>query len=156
MKYALGVIALVCLAGCTTVTAPDREADIKALTEAKVETWRQIYRDQDAAGLAEFLDDDFVFITGTGRIVTKNDEVTYLSENTIDMAADFKFHIEDIIFTSSDTAIVYGTGKSTRENDEGKPCAHSYKSSNTLIRKNGNWHPVFSHVSGAKCETIEP
>ena len=121
MKYALGVIALVCLAGCTSVAAPDRETDIKALTEAKVETWRQIYRDQDAAGLAEFLDDDFVFITGTGRIVNKNDEVTYLSENTIDMAADFKFHIEDIIFTSSDTAIVYGTGKSTRENDEGNP-----------------------------------
>ena len=155
MKYVAGLIALICLAGCATVSAPDRDADIQALTEAKVETWRQIYRDSDAAGLAAFLDDKFVFIPGGGDPLSKNDEVTYLRENDVDMAPDFQFHVEDIIFTGPDSAIVYGIGKSTRENDDGQPCAHSYRSSNTLIRKNGNWHPVFSHVSGAKCEVIK-
>lgn len=149
---ATGLFAAILMACTSETTPPDREADIKALTTAKVEKWRALYRNHDAEGLANFLNDDFIFITGTGRTVTKQAEVDYLTNNTVDMADDFIFHVDDIIFTGPDTAIVYGTGHSTRSNDAGEPCAHTYRSSNTFKRVEGRWRPSFSHVSGAKCE----
>ena len=58
----------------------------------------------------------------------------------------------DILFVDDDTAIIYGHGDSTRVNDAGEPCHHHYWSSNTLVRRDGRWRPVLSHVSGVSCE----
>lgn len=146
------VLALSACAPASNSLLPDRDADIKALTEAKVQTWRALYRNNDAEGLANFLNDDFVFIPGDGDALTKKDEVDYLANNKTNMADDFLYHVDDIVFTGPDTAIVYGKGHSTRTNDAGEPCKHTYWSSNTFKRVDGRWRPSFSHVSGAKCE----
>ncbi len=52
-------------------------------------------------------------------------------------------------------AVVYGHGDSTRETDDGQPCHHNYWSSNTFIKQDGAWKPVFSHVSGVTCTKID-
>lgn len=154
MRTLFALLAIAALAACGSAQSPtpDREADVKALTHAKVQTWRTLYRTGDAEGLKNFLNDDFIFIPGDGAAITKQSEVDYLANNQPGMAEDFFYHVDDIIFTGPDTAIVYGKGHSSRINDTGEPCKHTYWSSNTFKRVDGRWRPSFSHVSGAKCE----
>lgn len=150
------------LAGAASLTACDseppgegnREADIKALTQAKVVTWRALYYNQDADGLDAFLNNGFVLIGSKGKVSTKSQEVEFLRLNPWNGPDDFLYTIEGIIFTGRDGAVLYGQGTSTREDENGKPCAHSYSSSNTFKRVNGEWRPSLSHVSGGSCEPI--
>ena len=96
-----------------------------------------------------------MFITNDGEVRTKDQELSWLRDNAWSGPDDFEFSIEDIVFLDDDTAIVYGHGDSTRKDDEGKPCAHSYRSSNTFQRVGDEWRPSFSHVSGARCAPLE-
>lgn len=131
----------------------DKPADIAALTKAKIELWPSFYKNQDAEGLANFLHPDFIFITDTGSRSSYTEEVDWVRNNPWSGNAndDFVYHIEDIIFLGPDTAIIYGKGTSTRQTEDGRPCDHSYWSSNTLRRTGDRWRPSFSHVSGVKC-----
>ena len=155
------IIPLLCagLTACAAETQTktetvDRAADMAALTQAKKVTWRQLYDDQDADGLAEFLADDFILIA-SDDFSPKNKEVSWLRNNKWAGPEDFLYTIEDIVFITDDAALIYGRGTSTRTNENGSPCKHSYISSNTLRRVGDKWRPVSSHVSDNKCETIE-
>lgn len=154
MRAPITLLIIALLSACNAPQSqnPNRETDIQALTYAKVEAWRALYRKGDAEGLANFLNDDFIFIPGDGEAITKQDEVDYVRNNPPNMPDDFLYHVDNIIFTGSDTAIVYGKGHSTRTNENGESCAHTYWSSNSFKRVDGRWRPSFSHVSGAKCE----
>ena len=136
--------------------APDRPALIERLTDIKLNEWPSYYKNQDADGLAEFLSPDFVFITNSGERSTYDEEVQWVRNNpwSGDANDDFIYRIEDIFFQSDTVVIIYGEGTSTRTDENGLPCAHSYWSSNTLRRENGRWKPTFSHVSGAKCVPV--
>lgn len=134
--------------------AQDRAADRAAITHAKVETWRSLYRNQDADGLGRFLKDGFILIGEDGSVTPKKEEVAWLAANPWSGSDDFAYTVEDIIFTSDATAIVYGHGDSTGEDEEGRPCRQTYWSSNTLVKEGGAWRPIFSHVSGVRCDPI--
>ena len=135
----------------------DRAADVDALRVLKLETWPSFYKNQDHEGLAEFLAEDFVFILNDGSRSTYLEEIEWVENNPWSGSAndDFVYTIEDIAFQSNDVAIIYGKGTSTRETEDGRPCAHSYWSSNVIRRQDGRWRPSFSHVSGAICTPIE-
>ncbi len=135
--------------------AEDRAADRAAITHAKVETWRSLYRTQNAEGLDRFLKDGFILIGDDGSVTAKQEEVAWLAANAWGGPDDFVYTVEDIIFTSETTAIVYGHGDSTGEDEDGRPCRQTYWSSNTLVKEGGAWRPIFSHVSGARCDLIE-
>lgn len=134
--------------------ASDRAEDREALTQAKVIKWRQLYFDQDAAGLDEFLLDDFVLIRSDGTTRTKAEEVSRLAANPWSGPEDFLFTVVGIIFLGDDAALVYGHGDSTRATSDGVPCAHRYWSSNTFSKVGDTWRPASSHVSGATCVPI--
>lgn len=137
-------------------TAGDRQDDVTVLTEKKVFFWPRLYADRDAAGLDEFLADGFKVLEPDGTIRTKAEEVAWLRETPRDETqSDFIFTIEEIVFAADNIAIVYGHGDSTRATEDGQPCHHNYWSSNTFIREDGTWKPVFSHVSGIRCTPIE-
>jgi len=152
------LISLSLLACSENNAPPDQASDEATLSRIKLEDWPGYYKNQDADGLAAFLHPDFVFITDDGSRSTYQDEVDWVRENPWGGSAndDFVYHIEDIQFTSHDTAIIYGEGTSTRTTNDGQPCAHSYWSSNTLRRVEGRWRPTFSHVSGVKCDPLNP
>ena len=150
-------VFLVCGAGLTisSAIAGDRQDDVAALTEKKVEVWPRLYTERDAAGLDEFLADGFKVLEPDGSIRTKAEEIAWLQETPPDQAQnDFLFTIEEIVFAADDIAIVYGHGDSTRENEDGQPCHHNYWSSNTFIQQDGTWKPIFSHISGVTCTPI--
>ena len=159
MRTRLAILLLLPITACSP--APDsqhvgqRATDIEALRTAKVQTWRQLYRDQDAEGLANFLVDDFVVIGADGVISTKAEEVAWLAGNAWSGPDDFQYIIEDIVFHSTDVAMVYGHGRATRITD-GKPeCIETYRSSNLFRRNDGRWRPAFSHLSGVACVSEE-
>jgi len=146
---------LVALGACTSVpsvTQADLEQEEAVLRALKSDTWPGLYAANDADGLAAFLADDFVLIGGGVR--TRTDEVNWMRENSWDGPADFVFEVDDVIFLTPDSALVYGRGLSTRMAEDGTPCRHSYMSSNTLRRTDDGWHPVSSHVSDATCDPV--
>lgn len=152
-KHFLVTAALCTLAGCGPTPQPTDEA-IAELSVLKKEVWPDIYAAKDAEALNEFLSDDFVLIGG-GQVTPKAEELVWLM-NPGDWSApeDFSYKIVDIIMITPDAAMVYGKGSSTRTNELGEPCSHSYWSSNTLRRVDGVWHPVASHVSDVQCAVI--
>jgi len=160
MRYCGLAATIACLGlGLTGANADDRTgdrmADRKAIAKAKVETWRAFYRDQDVAGLGNFLMDEFVVIGPDGAVRTKTEELAWLAENEWGGADDFLYSVDDIIFVSETVALVYGRGNSTRLTDEGAQCRHTYRSSNTLVKAGDRWRPVLSHVSGVRCDPME-
>ena len=154
------VFALVCLAcgaGMTisSATASDRQNDVADLTEKKVTLWPRLYAERDAAGLDEFLADGFKVLEPDGSVRTKLEEMAWLRETPRDEEqSDFLYTIAEIVFAADNIAVVYGHGDSTRETEDGQPCHHNYWSSNTFIRQDGAWKPIFSHVSGVTCTLI--
>lgn len=104
--------------------------------------------------LEQFLASDFVLIAG-GNVSPKIDEVAWLRNSGVwSQPDDFSYEVKDVVLIAPNAAIVYGKGSSTRTNESGQPCSHTYWSSNTLRRVDGKWHPVTSHVSDAKCDAI--
>ncbi len=149
---------LACGTGLTisSAIANDHQDDIAILTEKKVTVWPRLYAERDAAGLDKFLADGFKVLEADGSVRTKVEEIARLQETPPDEAqGDFLFTIEEIVFAADNNAIVYGHGDSTRETEDGQPCHHSYWSSNTFIRQDGLWKPIFSHVSGVTCTPIK-
>ena len=156
MKIAFTVLTLMLSGSLAAASANDRSDDIADLTEKKVYVWPRIYADRDADGLDRFLADDFRMLEPSGSVRSKAQEIEWLRETPPDEAqSDFLFTITEILFPNQDLAIVYGHGDSTRETDDGRPCHHNYWSSNTFIRQDGVWKPVFSHVSGVTCKPID-
>ena len=159
MRSAIFTFALVTLGVGLFVakaTAGDRQNDIAVLTEKKVTVWPRLYAARDADGLEEFLADGFKVLEPEGAVRTKAEEIAWLkSTPPNDAQSDFLFTIEDIIFATDDIAVVYGHGDSTRETEDGRPCHHNYWSTNTFIRQDGTWKPVFSHISGVTCAPLE-
>ena len=148
--------ATVLSSGAACASASDREADIATLTEKKIVIWPKLYAERDADGLDAFLGDEFVVLNPDGTKRTKADELKFLRETPPDdEESDFLYTIDDIVFPTDDMAIIYGHGDSTRETEDGEPCHHNYWSSNTLVRREGEWKAVFSHVSGVTCTPIE-
>ncbi len=156
MKIVLAAAVVVLSGLLATASAGDHAEDIADLTEKKVYVWPRIYSERDADALDVFLADSFKMLEPGGSVRTKAQEIRWLLDTPPDSEqSDFIFTIEEILFPSADLAIVYGHGDSTRETSDGRPCHHNYWSSNTFIRQDGTWKPVFSHVSGVTCEPLE-
>ena len=151
-------VLLACASGLAidSATAADPQDDVAVLTEKKIHVWPRLYAERDADGLDEFLADGFKILEPDGSVSTKADEIAWLRETPPDETqSDFLFTIEEILFAADNIAIVYGHGDSTRETGDGEPCHHHYWSSNTFVRQDGVWKPVFSHISGVTCTPIE-
>ena len=142
-------------AGCSSSEPFDETQARAELETLKVETWRQIYRDNDVDALDRFLADDFVLIGPNGNTQTKQDALSDMRDNPWTMPEDFLYTVEGIVFYAPTSALIYGQGNSTRIGADGKTCHHNYTSSNTLRFEQGRWRPVSSHVSGTSCTPIK-
>lgn len=153
--YALVISAWLSLLAAGGALAGDRQTDVAILTEKKVAIWPKLYAERDADGLDRFLADGFKVLEPDGTVRTKDEEIAWLRDTPPDdEASDFLFTIVEIVF-ADDVAVVYGHGDSTRSTNDGRPCHHNYWSSNTFVRDDDDWKPVFSHVSGVTCTPME-
>lgn len=122
-----------------TATGVDARADddVAALTHLKTVLWPTAYRTQDTELLDRILHDSFEVITAAGDVSTKADELRQL-ETTPWNPGEFEYRIERLD-VYEDVAVISGTGIAT---------GYCYKSSNVLIRDDGQWRAIASHVSG--------
>ena len=112
--------------------------DEQTLRHFKTVLWPQAYRTQDVELLDQLLHDSFEMIDAEGKRSTKQAELDYVKNNKWDPGS-FEYRIERLKIYDGAFAIIDGTGLAEK---------YTYKSSNVLIKENGEWRAVASHVSG--------
>jgi len=117
------------------VAADDDEA---ILRELKTVLWQQAYREQDTVLLDRILHDSFRMIDAEGGYSDKQNELQWIATNPWD-PGKFEYRIERLDIYDGKFAIVAGKGLASD---------YSYSSSNVLIKEDGRWQAVSSHVSG--------
>ncbi len=149
MKMLLaGILALVIISCKTEVQegqiAEVSDEDLKALRYLKEVEWPQAYRESDTLLLNRILGDDFQMIDAAGNWSDKAGELKWIKENNY--APDsFNYEIKRLETLENGTALICGTGHIFNDS------THTiYQSSNILIKREGVWKAVASHVSGIK------
>ena len=150
MRQFLIVLTLVLSFSCntstpeasTTTTSVTSKQDSIALIHLKEVEWPKAYREQDTVLLDRILGEDFQMIDNSGNWSTKRDELDWIKENAFKNDS-FHYEIKRLDILPNGTALICGTGHVV--NDSVKSI---YQSSNILIKRNGVWKAVASHVSG--------
>ncbi len=142
------LVLLVFSYGCSTSPEnPDQKiltADKKALRYLKEVEWPKAYREQDTLLLDRILGDDFQMVDADGNWSNKELELEWIKNNA-SFPDSFRFEIKRFEFLENGTALVCGTGHIRRDTSY-----TIYQSSNILLKRNGIWKAVASHVSGVK------
>jgi hypothetical protein len=119
--------------------------DEQEMRHIKTVLWPQAYLTRDAELLDIFLHDSFEVINDAGERSSKQDALEYIRNDTWN-PGNFKYRIDRLEIFNDSFAIVSGTGMAD---------SYTYKSSNALIKENGRWRAVSSHVSGVKSKVGE-
>ena len=134
MSNTAAKLALVCL----FVPAVALSDDYEVLRNFKTVLWPQAYRTQDVELLDQLLHDSFEMIDDEGNRSTKNEELDYIKNNQWN-PGEFEYRIERLEIYKGSFAVIDGTGIAEK---------YTYKSSNVLVKEDGVWRAVASHVSG--------
>jgi hypothetical protein len=118
--------------------------DIEVLRHLKEVDWPGAYAEQDTVLLDSILGDDFNMIDQEGNWYTKNDELNWIKNNAPGYDS-FYFEITRLDIFDNGTAIICGTGHILKDS-----LRSVYQSSNVLVKREGRWKAVLSHVSGVK------
>jgi hypothetical protein len=114
--------------------------DEQALRHIKTVLWPQAYRTQDVELLDSLLHDTFEMIDADGNRSTKKEELESVASNPWN-PGEFEFRIERLQIYEGMFAVIDGTGIAD---------TYTYKSSNFLIKQDGQWRAIASHVSGVR------
>lgn len=153
MKYFLMILLAVAITSCTTpATNPVviTDNDEATLREFKTVLWPKAYGEQDTVLLDQLLHDDFQMIDDNGDSYTKVDEMEYIS-NYGPSYDEFEYEITRLDIFENGTAVISGTG-TMKGVEAGEAYITKYKSSNSLVKVDGEWKAISSHVSGVKEE----
>lgn len=134
----------------SAATCPDETA----LRSLKTEHWPSLYRQGDVEGLRALLHDEFRVVDAGGNVSTKADELDWLARNTY-VAREFRYDITSIQ-CEGPLAVIIGTGSMLDDADPAGKQRSSYVSSNVLIKDQGRWRAILSHVSGIKSPASPP
>ncbi len=148
MKNSVILVVVILLTACQYDNSKNdilnSEEDRKTLRYLKEVEWPKAYREQDTVLLDRILGEDFQMIDADGNWSDKKFEIDWLKKNAIAHDSVF-YEIKRLDFPANGTAIISGTGHIT--NDSVKTI---YQSSNVLVKRNGVWKAVSSHVSGVR------
>ncbi len=160
MRRQFAAISLLCAAplcianGEVNTGTTQDEARLK---EIKTTVWPTFYRSQDVDGLGRFLASTFVNIAPDGNVSTREAELRSVAENSWN-PVNFRYVVKRIDWHGVNLVTVTGHGMSERTDEQGKPCLHSYTSSNLLRRTQDTeygWQALSSHVSGIGCAPLK-
>ena len=136
-------------AGKSVLTSDDESA----LRNLKTVLWPKAYGEQDTVLLDQILHEEFELIDDNGDTYSKAYEMAYVASYGPSYN-EFEFQVERIDLFDNGTAMVSGKGVMKGESENGEAYITTYKSSNTLIKVDGQWKAINSHVSGVKEETF--
>lgn len=144
MIRALALACAVSIALTASAFADDRlvqredQSDEAYLRHFKTVLWQTAYRTQDAALLDAMLHDSFELITNDGTVSTKAQELEGVRASAWDPGT-FEYRIERLQVYQGAFAVIAGTGVAE---------SYTYASSNFLVKEDGRWQAIASHVSG--------
>jgi len=146
IKLGLNFVLLLCLA--TSICGQDLSSDEIQIRKLKEVDWPEAYQNQDTELLANILADEFQMIDADGNTFKKKDELTYVKDvkPTYD---SFEFDVNRLDIFESNTAVMSGLGIIYGKDDKGR-YQTTYHSSDVLIKREGVWKAVSSHVSGVQ------
>ena len=121
---------------------PSTEKEKEKLRYLKEVEWPKAYREQDTLLLDRILGNDFQMITNNGEWSNKAKQLERIKEAPMDHDS-FRYEIKRLEIIENGSAIIAGTGHIINDGKE-----IIYQSSNVLIKRNGIWKAVLSHVSG--------
>lgn len=124
----------------------DGRSDETVLREIKEVLWPRAYAEQDVELLDSILADEFQMVDAEGNWSTKADELEWIANNKPSYDS-FRFEIKRLEVFDNGAAIVAGTGHVAGTGEDG-PFKMRYQSTNVLIKRDGRWKAVASHVSG--------
>jgi len=125
-------------------------SDEAALREIKEVLWPRAYAQQDVALLDSLLADEFQMVDAEGNWSTKAEELEWVRSNPPSYDS-LVFEIIRLDIFENGSAIVAGRGIVSGTDEQG-PYTLEYQSTNVLIKREGAWKAVASHVSGIKRE----
>ena len=128
--------------------ATDKTADEVAIRELKETLWPKAYFEQDTVLLDRILGSEFQMVDGDGNWSTKAAELEWVAKNKPGYDS-LTFEIRRLDVFENGTAVAAGTG-TIRGKDKDGPYVGQYQSTNVLIKRDGQWRAVASHVSGYK------
>ena len=142
------LIALLLTAPVNATFGAEGRSDEAALREIKEVLWPRAYAQQDVELLDSLLADEFQMVDAEGNWSTKADELEWVRSNPPSYDS-LVFHIKRMDIFENDSAIVAGKGVITGSDETG-PYTLEYRSTNVLIKRDGTWKAVASHVSGVE------
>jgi Domain of unknown function (DUF4440) len=142
----IGVIMAALAFGLAGSARAAESADEAAIRELKEVLWPRAYFEQDAGLLDRILAPEFQMVDGDGNWSTKAEELAWVGKNKPSYDS-LTFRIRRLDVFENGTAIAAGTG-TIRGSDEDGPYVAEYQSTNVLIKREGTWRAVASHVSG--------
>lgn len=131
---------LLAAAWAPLATGGDPASEEALLRQFKTELWPRAYRTQDVALLDGLLHDSFQLIDDTGAVSTKQQELERVASEAWDPGS-FEYRIERLDIYNGNAAVISGQGIAS---------TYSYRSSNVLVKEDGRWQAVASHVSGVQ------
>jgi len=144
---------IACLVGCFlflhgALAQTSSAGDEATLRQLKEVLWPKAYAEQDVALLDSILADEFRLIDADGNWFTKGDELNYIRNNPPGYDS-LVFKVKRLEVFENGTAIVAGEG-TVHGKDAAGPYVSTYQSTNVLIKRDGRWRAISSHVSGVK------
>lgn len=124
-----------------TSIALENEETLRHLKEVQ---WPKAYKEQDTILLDHILGDDFQMVDADGSWSNKIKELEWIKGNTMEHDS-FYYEIKRLDVLDNGTALICGTGHILNDSME-----TVYQSSNVLIKRDGDWKAIASHVSGIK------
>ena len=116
------------------------ETDEDVLRHFKTVLWPQAYRTQDVELLDSLLHESFEVINANGERSSKQQELDYIRDNQWDPGT-FEYRIERLDIYDGRIAVIAGRGVAE---------TYTYMSSNVLVKTDGHWQAIASHVSGVE------
>lgn len=145
--FILSLVLVLAVLPAASSTGVER-SDEDVLREIKEVLWPRAYATQDVALLDSILAEEFKMVDAEGNCSTKAAELDWIRANAPSYDS-LKYSIKRLDIFENGTAIVAGTGVVSGSAEE-EPYELEYQSTNVLIKRNGVWKAVASHVSGIK------
>jgi hypothetical protein len=142
------IIVVLALLSCGTETKhhqPNKiisDQDLALLRHLKEVDWPRAYREQDTVLLGSILGDDFQMIDADGNWSNKAQELDWIKTHASPHDSFF-FEMKRLDILPNGTAMICGTGHLFKDSTK-----TIYQSSNVVVKRNGQWKAIASHVSG--------
>ena len=141
-------VLLAVLVVSSPVLAEETRTDEEILREIKEVLWPLAYAEQDVELLGTILADEFQMVDAEGNWSDRAGELAWVKINKPGYDS-LAFVMKRLDIFENGTAVIGGTGVVSGHTEKG-PYNLEFQSTNVMIKRDGRWQAIASHVSGIK------